>query len=410
MARENYGIFISHRHTYNHFAGRIYDYFKNKGLSPFLDIYSLSQSDFKDELLKVIEETQYFLLLLTPNSLENIKETDMFYKEIEKACNSTKTKILIIKLDNYKIPSSLPKKIKQVINQHHYIIRDDMSDFYMQMDRLYENDININNLIKEIDWKEYYIGNANLCFLPRKLIENKIAPLENRFGIKLIESIKNNTEFIGEQKIKLVRMSCYAASTFLTPDRNMLDGQAYDKDQTMFKVYRKLLEDQEFSLEIIINAPESYAVKEAIKNNKIGNNALSDSLNKVFLGSYAMYKKLIKDDEVFKKAYNDKRFKLLVTNHILPYAFFQMIYKDKWKKHNHIKIDLYSEHVDSATDRRSLILFEDIHNENYQFFNTRYILLKNEEESIKIVKNREKGWLNKWKKIIKREQKEKNRI
>ena len=356
--KKMHGIFINHRHDNRNLAGRIYDFFQGKGMNPFLDIYSLTQGNYKDDIICKIKETPYFLCVLTPGALNNLNPDDpesMYYQELETAFSNESTKVLVLVLGDVEVPKELPEKIIGLAHCHYYSLTKDMSNFYLVMEQLYEKDISQKVLMDVLDWKDVYCSRAGTYLSSRANIESEIATLENRFGKEFIQSIKDGKEFKGEQRIKYIRMSCYAASIIFTPQREMVDYQAYDRG-LMFNIFAQLLRDPDFSLEIVINAPSSCAVNDAIENAKLGNKALESSPEAVFLGSYAGVKMLAENDPIFASALKERRFKFMVTESVLGYALFQIVYKDKWAQYNHIKIDLYSEGIDSNMDRRCLLI------------------------------------------------------
>ena len=160
----------------------------------------------------------------------------------------------------------------------------------------------------------------------REVLENHTISLEDRFGEELIKCAKEDLDLVCENNIKFIHMSCYAANIVFTPRGTMVDERAYDRG-LMSKLFRKLLSDIEFSLEIIINAPFSNAANEAVENEKIGNSSLEENPEIAFLASHINIMKLIKEDPIYKKAYLEKRFRFIVTDKCLPYSIFHIKYK-----------------------------------------------------------------------------------
>lgn len=398
---KKYGVFINHRHDNRHLAGRIYDFFSSKGMNPFLDIYSLHQGRYKDDIIEIIEQSPYFLCVLTPGSLDNLNPDDpeaMYYQELEAAFTSEATKVLVVTLGEFNVPKSLPDKIKGLAGCHYYTLTKDMSNFYSVMEQLYSQDISQKTLIDLLDWKDRCTARSGTFLAARTVIESELATLENRFGRELIEAVKSGNEFTGEQKIKQIRMSCYAASIIFTPQRDMLDHYAYDRG-LLFNIFAQLLRDPDFSLEIIINAPSSCAVNDAVDNMKLGNSSLESCPEAVFYGSYAGVTALKEHDSIFAQAVKEKRFRFMVTENVLSYALFQIIYKDAWKEYNHIKVDLYSEGINSSMERRCMIIFEESDKDNYSFFEARYNYIRNVRKSKNLIAAHNDEWLAEWEEI-----------
>ncbi len=393
-----HGIFINHRHTNRGLAGRIYDFFERKGISPFLDNHSLSQGEYRRDLIEVIKETPYFLILLSNGVLDNLSADGMYYQELETAFNKSDRRIIVISIGDFKFPQNLPEPIKSISECNFYQLALDMSNFHEVMERVFEKDISQELIRDVLNWKTLYTSKGNTYLMPRSKLEAEIATLENRFGKELIECVKQNKEFTGEQRIRTIRMSCYAASIIFTPQREMVDLQAYDRG-LMFNIFATLLKDPDFSLEVIINAPDCRSVADAIEYEKLGNSALDDRPEAVFLGSYAGIKTLVETDQIFKEAERSRRFRFMVTNSVLPYALFQIVYKDSWKEYNHIKVDLYSEGILSSMDRRSMLIFESVDKENYDFFVERYNYIRKPRQSRAIIEQNSDKWLRMWEEL-----------
>ena len=155
-------------------------------------------------------------------------------------------------------------------------------------------------------------------------------------------------------------------------------------------------EDEEFSLEIVINAPGSVGMQDAIDHKKLGNSALEAYPEAIFLSSYCNIQRLIREDPVFGKAYREKRFRFMVTESVLPYALFQMEYKPGFEAYSHMKVDLYSEGLVSNMDRRCMMIFKETDPENYSFFVERYKCVRNVRESRRLIAENHERWLQEW--------------
>lgn len=409
-----YGIFINHRHDHCHLAGRIYDFFNAKGIKPFLDIYSLRQAEYRKEIFKLAAETPYFLCVLTKESLDNLNPddpNDVYYNELRIAFENQidkqpdgKVKILVIADEDFKFSDIRPSddtRITDLISKiealQYYPIN--MRNFYDELEKLYTNDINLELLNNVINWREQANRKNNVFITSRMELEEDIASLRNRFGNDFVEHVLRKEKFNAPHRVKQINMSCYAASLIFAPGRNLVDQQSYDYGM-MFNIFSQLLYDNEFSMTIITNAPGSPPTADAIKTNKLGNDALADNPNAIFLVSYANICKLL-ENEPYHSAKQENRFKYLLTKNILPFAFFQIIYKNEWREFNHIKIDLYTEGVQFSANRRSMIIFEKDNPETYRFFEQQFAHLKNREkhESAKLIKSKHNVWIEQWNKI-----------
>ena len=401
----NHGIFINYKRSHKHLAGRIFDYFRSKGISPFIDEHSLHQTEnYWNDIENEIKNCPYFLCLLTKDGLdellsENYAES-IYYKEIETAFKYSKSiKVLLYGDISYSSFSELPPAICKLKDITSYRIPESSRLFYDVMDKLYRNDIDLDKLKGVINWQEHTSAISNTLVLSRQSIENGSASLENRFGYEFMECVKNKTEFKGQYIIQEINMLCYAANIIFSPDINLVDRHAYDYG-TMFNLFTYLLQDEEFNLRIITTAPASDTVKDAIAFEKIGNSAVEDNEEIAFFSSYAGIRNLM-ETEPYKTSINNRRFTYMLTECVLPYALFHTVYKKGYEQFNHIKVDLYSVGIDSVMERRSMMFFEKDQKENYDFFVNQFKYIKNvsRKRSSQLIRENHNTWIDEWKKI-----------
>ena len=401
----SYGVFISYKHTHKDRAGRIYDYFKYKGLNPFMDEESLKASEEYDGILAdEIKECPYYVCVLSRDGLDELlhSEDSYFAKEVKLAISLEK-RMLIILCDGIKNTdlSGLPKEVSKLKKFHSYSFAEENNvRFQTQMDKIY-GDIDVSLIKKVIDWREYISFNSNTYVGPRSILEKNAASFENRFGKELVECVKNKKEYHGEYVIKEINMSCYAASLLIAPEKTMIDRLAYDYG-TMFNIIAALLNDPDFSMRLITTAPYCNASIDAVEYDKLGNSAFEDNPQKVFLSSYAWLSELA-ELEPYKTAIESKRFQHSLTDCALPYAIFQVKYKEKYQYLNHIKVDLYSFGLDSSTERRSMLFFEYDPNDNvnYEFFSSQFkqLLKISRKQTPKLIEKNHEKWIKKWNEI-----------
>ena len=92
-----------------------------------------------------------------------------------------------------------------------------------------------------------------------------------------------------------------------------------------------------------------------------------DNEEAVFLNTYANINRMIESGP-YKTASKERRFTFTVTECVLPYAMFQIVYDEENREKNHIKVDLYSCNMASSADRRTMVIFMREDQENYDFF------------------------------------------
>lgn len=408
-AQGNYGIFISYKRKDQHLAGRFYDYFYNRGIDPFMDEHSLRTSkNYWNDLERVISQAPYFLFLLTPKGAEELRaanpedQDQIYVKELLTAFR-TERKILIASyggVDYKALLAELPEELSGLRGITPYELPESARMFYPFMDELFK-DLNLDLLKHVLNWQEYMILNSNTLILPRGDLERDYATLENRFGTELVRAVKEGREFDGENRVREVNMACYAASLIVAPDRSMVDRHAFDYG-VLFNLFREMMKDKDFSLRIITTAPDHYAAQDACEFDRLGNSALEDCEEAVFLGSYANLCEL-KKQEPFLSAVKAHRFSFMVTECALPYAIFHILYKDPWKEFNHVKVDLYSFGIDSSIERRSMIFFENdpANAANYNYFVSqfRFLRRRSKKRSAQLIEDQHEKWIAHWNEI-----------
>lgn len=393
---ERHGVFISYRHADWALAGRIYDFLAAKGMHPFLDAASMHQGHFPVLLQKQIQQAPYFLCVLTQNTFSSNNPDDWVYKEIEIALSCPGKEILLIAENHFEWPQTLPEEIAKLRDWQFITV--DRSNFHNKMEQLCQHGVRWELFAGVLDWRQRLSSASNVCMMEREQIERKMAPLSERFGAELVSALKQGAEYDGENAVKFVHMSCYAASIIFSPQQDMVDERAFDLG-LMFNLFAWMLRDPAFNLEIVINAPGGVAMQDAIDQEKLGNSALETCPEAIFLSSYSNISRLIREEPTFVKAYKEKRFRFMVTESVLPYALFQVEYKPGLEEYNHIKVDLYSEGLTSNMDRRCMMIFEQDDPENYEFFVRRYEYTRNPRKSQKLIRQNHELWLQQWEQL-----------
>lgn len=397
---EKFGVFIHHRRSHRELAGMVYTYFSRKGFKPFWDIQSLSQGDFPEAINHAISNAPYFLCILTKDALNSMNPSnphDIYYKELELAFQSG-CEILVIADDDFAFPKELPLRVSGIKNKQLRRIRSDLSNFFYEMELL-SSKMSLDELKHKdvIDWKEYVTLNQNSLVTSRANMETNIVTLSDQYGADFIQSVKRNLPFEGQQRVSSVRMACSAANMIFLPYRTIIDQGTYVYDREMIsRVYRTLLQDKDFSFEVITNAPFSIATKDQIDNEKFGSRTpqtRADDPEIAFLGTYGRVYDLITSDSVYKQAWADRRFSYFVTEAVMPFSILHVKYKPEWEGFNHIKIDLYSMGIPTTASRRTMVFFEKDNKDNYDFFVNHYDALWNKSTA---TPSKHNEWLSLW--------------
>lgn len=396
---EKHGIFISYRHEDWALAGRIHDFLESKGMHPFWDV-TIQQGHFPEQLRLKIQQAPYFLCVLNRNTFYTDNPDDWVYKELEIALSDPQKKILLIADGDFEWTEQLPEKLtggSRDIRECQYI-RVNRDNFTRKMEDLCRRDIDWRVLSGVLDWRQRIASANNVYLGKREYIERTLAPLSDRFGAELVKALGQNMEYDGENHIRFIHMSCYAASIIFSNQQDMVDERAFDLGM-MFNIFAWLLRDPAFNLEIVINAPGGVAMQDAIDQEKLGNSALETCPEAIFLSSYSNISRLIREEPIFVKAYKEKRFRFMVTENVLPYALFQVEYKPEYEQYSHVKVDLYSEGLTSNMDRRCMMIFKEDDPENYNFFVRRYEYTRNPKKSKMLIQKNHDQWVAQWEQL-----------
>ena len=110
-----YDIFISYRRDGGHEMARlIYEHLSFKGLNCFFDLEELGAGEFNIKLLKNIEESRNFVLILSPGALDRCRnENDWVRAEIEHAIENEKN-IVPLMMKGFDWPGDLPESLSKL--------------------------------------------------------------------------------------------------------------------------------------------------------------------------------------------------------------------------------------------------------------------------------------------------------
>ena len=291
----------------------------------------------------------------------------------------------------------LPKSISGIRYINHYKIPEENRLFYNVMEELHSRDIDYEILKDVVSWREIIKRKANTWLTSRGKLENDIASLNERFGRELVECVKRHDDFTGNSCIKEINMVCYAATIITNTDVAHIDRRAYDYG-TMFNIFAQLLKEERFIFRLVVNAPLSVASKDAVNYSKLGNHAMRDNEEAIFLDTYANINRMIESGS-YKTASTERRFTFTVTECVLPYAMFQIVYDEENSEKNHIKVDLYSCNMDSSDDRRTMVIFRREDQENYDFFENQIKFFNSREmrkRSFELISQNHDRWMQAW--------------
>lgn len=124
-----YDVFISYRREGGFAVARLlYEHFKSVGLNPFFDLEELRSGQFNKKLYASIDESENFILVLPPDSLDRcVSEDDWLRLEIEHAMLKNKN-IIPLMFKEFKWPAELPPSIQELRHYNGVVISNEYFD------------------------------------------------------------------------------------------------------------------------------------------------------------------------------------------------------------------------------------------------------------------------------------------
>ena len=204
----------------------------------------------------------------------------------------------------------------------------------------------------------------------------EVAEKSTKNGLKIFDSREKVESLVPlDERIKVglgikeIRILNFACTSILSP--NLVDYNGLPTRSELYNRIEQLIHEENIDLAIVISAPESEGADDALNSEKIVNlNTDIKTRRQVFYQSYGGLQKKISAGGAFYNSYCSGRLKYRITKIALPYAIFQVKYKDS--KKDHIKIDLYSPYISRESRRRSFFVYKNRDNDNYEFFNENF--------------------------------------
>lgn len=119
-------VFISYRRDSigSAFAGRIQCALKKEGYDVFVDVNSLGSGNYEEKINRAIPKKSHFLLIVTPNSLDDCSyEDDWIKKELILAYQTGRNIVPIYEesIDENKVLKNVDEDVTEIINRLNYI-------------------------------------------------------------------------------------------------------------------------------------------------------------------------------------------------------------------------------------------------------------------------------------------------
>ena len=242
------------------------------------------------------------------------------------------------------------------------------------------------------------IGIPNTYVASRKEIEESL------------DLVRDNFKKRFTRRIKKIRILGIALPAIFATDR--ADYSYKDKGFKRDKIfnYIKAAVKAGAELEVITNAPLPALIQDAKAKVPPTGRTVEEriaSIYDVYFNIKTLKSSGSNSDPVFASASKDEngsRFIHKLTNIVLPYSLFQIIFEDSYKGNNHIKVDIYSPEVASNGKRISMVFFESTDNDNYKFFDENFTQISNNLcLSDKEIEESEERWQYEWDEIKKKE-------
>lgn len=206
-----YENFISYKRKESSFETKsIYDGLSKSGLSTFCDVYELGSCNFTTEILDIIKTCTNFILVISDNIFDNIKDpNDWIYKELKTAIEYQKNIICVFLSEKYVFPSNLPDDIKKITEYNGIYY----SKFYFDsfMNKLLKKfivskeEISISSELSDfiIDGSKLikYVGHSKTVNIPENISEIGDYAFKDCTFIEKIQ-FPNNLKIIGEHSFE----------------------------------------------------------------------------------------------------------------------------------------------------------------------------------------------------------------
>lgn len=158
-------------------ANLLYDSLTKQGYSTFLDVHSLDNGRFDENLLDIISNCTNFILILTKDTLVRCKDKkDWIYRELRQAL-LTKKNIICVFVGEVLFPTDLPQEISEIENYNGIVFDFNYYDKFVEklISRFL---VTNNNLLVSNDDSDFvidgtkliaYVGNAGTVIIPNNV-------------------------------------------------------------------------------------------------------------------------------------------------------------------------------------------------------------------------------------------------
>jgi len=254
---------------------------------------------------------------------------------------------------------------------------------------------------KEIEFKDHlkpWLANVsrvnhkkppNVHMSSRKNIHT-LYPVDVRLGFNKNERNVINNDV--SKHIRHLKILCLTGNSFINPDEMTEPRMEIHESISISKAIYSILKNTEAQLDLILAKPTESVLEDV--DHKISNSR--GGAEKTSYSAQSRLYKLLTSNETFMKALHEGRFCYYVADACIPFAIFAVEYDSKYAFLNHVKIDPYSLHMTDENEMRTMIIWQNSDEENYEFFLRNFNAIRRNLQPL--TTDDMKDWSEKWEK------------
>lgn len=177
--------------------------------------------------------------------------------------------------------------------------------------------------------------------------------------------------------IRRIRLMNFASNVLINPEIAEI-GHTPSNGISLPSAIKKIMIETEANVELILTDPNKYNLKDL--QTKVANRRAGSSEGALYSALAALYENLSTDTIYSERRKGKVLFHYYLMKTSIPFAIFNVEFKDESCKYNHVKVDLYSAALNNEDDRRSFVIWKDIDPDNYDFFVNNFDQIKNNQQ------------------------------
>jgi hypothetical protein len=229
--------------------------------------------------------------------------------------------------------------------------REALSTFTIRLRKWLENV----NRVKHKEPNNVHMGNREKI--------HRLYPVGERMGFNKNEY--GDVDIAVSKHITRMRILNICSNLIINPDYAEHSHTIPDDPNSISKVIRSILTNTRAQMTLILAKPTENVLKDM--QHKIANPNPNKATGAIYSAQSELYNAL-SGDTLFAEAKRENRFGYYVTDMCMPFAIFAVEYDTEYSFLNHVKVDLYSAPLTNENERRSMIIWQNSDEENYNFF------------------------------------------